>query len=68
VTSVPVTIGTREIVVRHPAHGERKQTIEVRSGEPAVLTVNLDTPPATGADANGLPPVMPTSPPPGGNP
>jgi len=63
VSSVPVTIGTREIVVRHASHGEKKQSIEVRNGEPAVLTVDLDTPPPTGADANGLPPVMPSSPP-----
>jgi hypothetical protein len=63
ITSVAVEIGTREVLVRHPSRGEKRQSVEVRNGEPAVITIDLDTAPPTGADAVGLPPVMPSGPP-----
>jgi hypothetical protein len=39
ILSVP--IGTREIVVRHPALGERREYVEVRYGEVAEVSINL---------------------------
>lgn len=37
---VPVPIGTREILVRHPALGERREYVEVRYGEIAEVSIN----------------------------
>jgi hypothetical protein len=39
---VPVPIGTREVVVRHPALGERREYLEVRYGEVAEVDINRD--------------------------
>ena len=41
--NVNVPIGTREIVARHPTLGERRETIEVRHGEPAEVTITFAT-------------------------
>jgi hypothetical protein len=43
-----VGIGTHEVVVRHPAFGERRETVEVQAGAP--VTVTLD---ASGAQQPG---------------
>lgn len=37
--AVPVQIGTREVVVRHPDLGERRETVEVRYGETTQITI-----------------------------
>lgn len=37
--AVPVPIGTREVVVRHPDLGERREYVEVRHGETAQVTI-----------------------------
>jgi hypothetical protein len=39
IAAVPVQIGTREIVVRHPDLGERRETVEVRYGRTTVVTI-----------------------------
>jgi hypothetical protein len=36
---LPVPLGTREVVVRHPEFGERRQIVEVRYGETAQVTL-----------------------------
>ncbi len=36
-----VPIGTREIVVRHPEFGERRETVDIRFGVPTEVTVEL---------------------------
>ena len=36
---LPVPLGTREVVVRHPEFGERRQVVEVRYGETAQATL-----------------------------
>jgi hypothetical protein len=41
--SLPVPIGTHEIVFRHPVLGERKSSITVTAGEPARVGVDLRT-------------------------
>jgi hypothetical protein len=38
--SIPVAIGTHEVLVRHPELGERRQTVTVKMGEP--LKVGFD--------------------------
>jgi hypothetical protein len=43
---IPVPIGTREVVVRHPQFGERRQSVEVTSGAPTEVTIALDNEPA----------------------
>ena len=37
--AIPVAIGTREVVVKDPAFGERRESVEVKYGETAELTV-----------------------------
>jgi hypothetical protein len=41
VEATAVTIGTREVVVKDAAFGERKQSVEVKNGETTELTVML---------------------------
>jgi hypothetical protein len=36
---LPVSIGTREILVRHPSLGERREYVEIRYGEVAEVNV-----------------------------
>jgi len=42
VAPISVPIGTREITIRHPRLGERRQSIEVVGDKPVELTVNFD--------------------------
>jgi hypothetical protein len=37
--AMPVTIGTREVVVKDAAFGERRQSVEVKNGETTELTI-----------------------------
>jgi hypothetical protein len=39
---VPVSIGTREVLVRHAERGERRYPVRVRQGEVAVVAARLD--------------------------
>ena len=41
IEAVDVPIGTREVVVRHPDLGERREAVEVRYGETAQVSVSL---------------------------
>ena len=36
---ISVPIGTREVIVKHPDLGERRQSVEVTSGKPVELSV-----------------------------
>jgi hypothetical protein len=36
---IAVPLGTREVIVRHPVHGERKQTVEVTYGTTTQLAL-----------------------------
>ena len=49
-----VAIGTRDIVVKHPDVGEHRQTIDVRPGKPATITVGVPTPEQPGQSFDGL--------------
>jgi hypothetical protein len=40
---LPVPIGTRDVVVRRPDGGERRQAVEVRYNETAQLSISLET-------------------------
>jgi hypothetical protein len=53
---VPVPIGTREVLVRHPQFGERRQSVEVFYGEPASVTIVLE-----GAGTRRPPQLLPLS-------
>jgi hypothetical protein len=44
---VPVPIGTREVVVKGSTLGERRQSVEVKFGETAELTVTGTSGPVT---------------------
>ena len=42
--NVPVPIGTREVVFRHPTYGERTQRVTVTLKGPARVSVNMQGP------------------------
>jgi hypothetical protein len=53
---VSVPIGTREVVFRHPQHGERRQVIEVGAAAPAEVTALFGAAPqATPAEPAAAP-------------
>jgi hypothetical protein len=63
---VPVPIGTREIVFRHPQQGERRQMIEVGAAAPAEITAMFGASPlaeATAAQESPTPAPSATAPP-----
>jgi PEGA domain len=42
--SLPVPLGVRDFIFKHPEHGERRVTMTVRADEPAVVSVDLTKP------------------------
>jgi len=36
---IPAAVGARDVLVRHVAHGERRQSVDVTPGKPVELTV-----------------------------
>jgi hypothetical protein len=52
---LPVAIGTREIVVRHPDRRERRQPIEVRVGEVAIVNAEFEPAASAAEAAAGMP-------------
>jgi hypothetical protein len=50
---LPVQIGTREVVVRHPQYGERRASVEVKLGQTADVSLTFDEP------SRGAAPTMP---------
>jgi hypothetical protein len=49
-----VALGTRDVIVRHPSFGERHETIDVRAGAPATLTVGAGDSTPSGRSFDGL--------------
>jgi len=47
--AMPVTIGTREVVVKDASFGERRQSVEVKNGETTELTMMPGSAPPAGA-------------------
>ena len=41
IANIAVTVGTHEIVFRHPQFGERRQTVVVTTKEPQRIAVDL---------------------------
>jgi hypothetical protein len=41
VAAIQVPIGTREVLVRHPQFGERRQSVDIVRGQPVDLSVIL---------------------------
>jgi hypothetical protein len=41
-----VTIGTRQVVVRHPEHGEGRYTVDVRAGRVTPVSARISSTPA----------------------
>jgi hypothetical protein len=39
---IPAAVGSREVLVRHVEHGERRQSVDVTTGKPVELTVIFD--------------------------
>ena len=39
--NVPVTIGTREFVFKHPDYGEKRATVQVTLGETVLVNVDM---------------------------
>jgi hypothetical protein len=58
-SAFPASIGTREVLVRHVDHGERRQTVEVTPGKPVELSVLFE-----GAGPRPQPKLAPLSMPP----
>ena len=52
---VPVSVGTREVVVRHAERGERRYPVTVRQGEVAVVAARLDAGVSPAAAAASMP-------------
>jgi hypothetical protein len=52
--AMPVQLGTREVVVRHPELGERRGTVEVRFGEVTTLRIPLRDTASTPEDAAAI--------------
>jgi len=52
--AIPVPIGTRAVLIRHPELGERRVGVEVRYDETTEVTVDLSP---TRSDAFPLPPI-----------
>jgi hypothetical protein len=52
--AMPVQLGTREVVVRHPELGERRGTVEVRFGEVTHLRIPLRDTDSTPEDAAAI--------------
>jgi PEGA domain len=42
--SLPVPLGVRDFIFKHPEHGERKVTMKVRADEPAAVSVDFTKP------------------------
>jgi hypothetical protein len=61
---VTVPIGTREVVLRHPQFGERRQMVEVGAGAPADVSVSFGSAAAADAAAALDAPTGPPPPPP----
>lgn len=54
---VPVPIGTRDVVVRHPDRGERREAVEVQYNSITELSVEFPDPPDPSRDLFPLPPL-----------
>jgi hypothetical protein len=56
---IPVALGAREVLVKHPQLGERRQSVEIVAGKPVELSVVLDNAQAPKAPPRLAPLSMP---------
>jgi hypothetical protein len=57
---IPVPLGTREVLVRHPLFGERRQTVEVTYGAPTPVSM-MQQEPGAGSPSDAASKLAPLS-------